>query len=297
MFTLCRVPRRLPQLLLVAALVLVIACQAEAAGRKKGNRNRNRNRNNTQQQQQARQQLARQNLAIVQSQLAAAQQAYQAAASRASALEAEVTAADARVSETNDALTAARQESSETTATLRQIEEQLENAQPEDSPYRQAEAELAAAREAFLEAKERVFESPAYRRAYEAALRSTNKAELLPQVRSDALAGDAAYLQAKQKFDFAQQQFIAIRTRLLEKSEEWVAAGAAARTARQEEAEADTKLSNAALGRSAVRIQYRAVARQAAAAQEVIQQAQAAMKNLQGAAKSSGSGGKSSGGK
>ncbi len=124
------------------------------------------------------------------------------------------------------------------TVRLQSIEAEIEAAEGEDSELAQAEAAFEAARAALEKARNRVLASSSYQAAYKLALASSNKAELLPKARREALEKDKEFQEALREYELTDYLLKRERIRLYQASAEWRQTYEAARDSRFEKAEA-----------------------------------------------------------
>lgn len=87
----------------------------------------------------------------------------------------------------------------------------IEAAQPDDSEFARARREWKQADKAFRAEPNRVLNSPTYNSKYEQALHSIHRPLLLPKVRSETLANDAEYQQAKARLKTAEFEYDRLR--------------------------------------------------------------------------------------
>jgi chromosome segregation ATPase len=224
----------------------------------------------------------------LQSQLAVANQRLIAATAEVNQLQAKVSAAQGSIDAAAGDVKNSKSDADVNSQRVREIEAQLEQAQPKDSPLAQTRADYLAAKEALEDASEEVFESEDYRAKHEAAMKGVDRATTVPKLKSEALRSDQAYQRAKIVYDATRQIYEQERSAVFAKSNEWVEATKASREARGEQTKAEQKVQNGALHKMSANSKLRDATKAALAAQAQVQKLNSALASLQGAAKNNG---------
>ena len=171
---------------------------------------------------------------------------------------------------------------------LRQIEVNIINRQEDDSPLSKALADVERAEEDFASIRERIFNSTAYKVAYQRALASSNRTEELPRVRSTFINESEDLQVAKSHMDASRTRFAVILTEVLKADDDWFATAKAIRESKAELARAQAKLKNSLIDGAAAKSEYRAAVETAAPADFIAQRSAQIVKQLQAKKKSRG---------
>ena len=261
----------------VVVVCLLVTAQVSADRRRNNNRNNNRNNQARNQQRQLinrsiqAHKNATENAKAVGA--AAAQHAENAAYEAQKALQ-EIETAKAHIATLENAAEAA-------VDNLKQIEQSIIEAQADDSRLTRALAYVAESEAEYATVRQKLFNSPSYKAAYQRALASPNKARELPAVRR-AFIDDSSELQtASIQLDTARKQLEIVRSEVLGSDDDWVAAVNEVRSTKEALASSKLALKNALLGKGAAASVYRNHAATAAAAAERIQRSEASIKSLE----------------
>jgi chromosome segregation ATPase len=257
---------------LVLAGILLALGSGQLFAQKKGNKGKGKSGN------QEKQAAAKQ----LQAQLAAANQRLIVATAELNQLRAKVSAAQGSIDVAADEAKNSKSDADVNSQRVREIEEQLEQSQPKDSPLAQARADYLAAKEALEDATEEIFESEEYKAKYQAALKEGDRATTIPKLKSEALKNDQVYQRAKIVYDAVRQIYEQERSAVFAKSNEWVEATKATREARGEQTKAEQKVQSGALHKMSANSKLRDATKAALAAQAQVQKLNAALASLQG---------------
>jgi hypothetical protein len=209
-------------------------------------------------------------------------QAIQAHANqRGVAAQSRLGASQARAMSAHGAVQAAKAEAESAAQRLRQIEAQLTSSQGPDSDYADALKDLREAEKWQAEVRGRVYKSADYQAKYREALRSPNKATLLPKIRREAEASDPEFHQAALRLQVMKTRYEQARSALFQNDPEYVAASKAALAAKKRQAEAQEHFKAAMVSKGITSANLSKAARDSAAAREAIIKGQAAIKTVE----------------
>jgi hypothetical protein len=178
---------------------------------------------------------------------------------------------------------------------IQAIEENVELKNGKDTPLGRVREAVERAEKEYNLARHRVFESPAYKSRYQAALHSADKATLLPQIRREAEETDPAYQEAKRELGFQRMQYEKLLSELVEQDASWTLATTRAKEVSRQIAEASDKAKSGLVSRAIEGSNTRNAYKAAAAARAEAARHQAALKKAEAHNKKVG--GKSSSGK
>ena len=171
---------------------------------------------------------------------------------------------------------------------LKQIEANIIDRQEDDSPLSLALEDVEQAEEEFSVIRERIFNSTAYKVAYQRALASSNRTEELPRVRSTFINESEDLQVAKSHMDASRTRFGVILKEVLEADDDWFATSKAIRESKAELARAQTMLKSSLIDRTGAKSDYRAAAEVAASGDYIAQRSAQIIKQLQSKKKSRG---------
>ena len=261
---------------LFVVVCCLLACAIGSADKRRNNRNNNNNQARNQQKQMINRGIqahknATENAKAIGA--AAARNAEVAAYKAQTALQ-EIETAKAHIANLETA-------ADQAIVNLRQIEQSIIDAEQEDSRLAKALAHVAQAEKDYADVRRRLFNSTAYKAAYQRALASPNKARELPAVRRTFIDESSELQIADNELDTARKRLEVVRAEVLGGNDEWVAAVNEVRSTKEALASSKLALKNALLGKGAAASVYRNHAATAAAAAERIQRSEASIKNLQ----------------
>lgn len=190
-------------------------------------------------------------------------------------------ASQARAMAAYNAVEAAKAEAESAAQRLRQIEAQLTTSQGADSGYAEALKDLREAEKWQAEVRARVYNSADYQAKYREALRSPNKATLLPKVRREAEKADPEFAQSAIRLEVMKTRYDQARTALFQNDPEYVAASKAAMEAKKRQAEAQEHFKGAMVSKGITSANLSKAIRDTAAAQEAISKGQAAIETVE----------------
>lgn len=265
---------RVSRVVLLVVLVAMTACAGDAFAQKR--RSRNRNRGNSQAQRQA----VQQSLAQAKAQAAVAQQALAIASKQVGAAGSAVSAAEGRMTSAGAAFQSAEDDLRNAEREVRELEQQIVDSQANDSPFAEARDAMERAKKAYDDQRGKVERAINYKARYEAALASSNKAELLPKLQQELL-NHSDLLRASITFEAARQACEREKAALLAADPSWKAATDATRAAQSTSSKATIELNNSRLKLAGAKDDYRLAAKAAVAAQAALAQAQAAIGQLE----------------
>lgn len=251
----------------------------------------NRKNNNNQNAQQKAQRAAkqRQERAAAAARLQRAQQLALATSNAAGAAHLKLQMAAGKVGTAKESIDTSKEAGASATHELRQLEEEIEDAQAPDSPFVKAEKEADEAAEKFLGLREKIESSPDYKAAKAAALASDNKHERLADIEQKYFTSNPEYIQARSGFDLMGTRLSEIRSHLFAADARWRDAADRAKGARGQESEAKKQLQGSLLKKAEAADSAREAAAAANAAQNLVKlreaQAKAAGANKNGGSK------------
>jgi hypothetical protein len=190
-------------------------------------------------------------------------------------------ASQARAMAAYNAVEAAKAEAEEAGQRLRQIEAQLTTSQGPDSDYAAALKDLREAEKWQAEVRARVYNSAEYQAKYREAMRSPNKATLLPKIRREAEKADPEFAQSAVRLQVMKTRYEQARTALFQNDPEYVAASKTAMEAKKRQAEAQKHFKAAMVSKGITSANLSKAARDSAAAQAAIAKGQAAIKAVE----------------
>jgi hypothetical protein len=190
-------------------------------------------------------------------------------------------ASHARAMTAYNVVEAAKSEAESAAQRLRQIEAQLTTSQGPDSEYAAALKDLREAEKWQAEVRARVYESATYQAKYREALRSPNKATLLPKVRREAEKADPDFDRAAIRLQVMKTRYEQARTALFKNDPEYVAASKTAMEAKKRQAEAQEHFKAAMVSKGITSANLSKAIRDSAAAHEAISKGQAAIKTVE----------------
>ncbi len=267
--------------LLIAFACLAVICADSVAQNRRNSRDDQRRRDAQRNQAlNSQRQLVQRSIQAAKAQVAVAKQALAAAQKEIASTQARLQAADGRVQLRLSEVDGAKAHSESTTARLKNIEEQIEITQDDNSELARARRELEEAEKQLNTARERVLGSKQYKQAYERALKLADRSNI-SKVRSEALAGDDDYQAALLRWEIAKDMHGKIWQGLINDDAQWKAASQQAADARLEQAGFQDQLKGALMTRGAEKVRLTKAIAAANAAQAVIQRGEAVLKSLE----------------
>jgi len=127
---------------------------------------------------------------------------------------------------------------------LAEITKRIEEGQPEASALAKARTAYLAAKKAYADAVTRIENSAEYKAAYEKAVDSPNRTELMPQVRKKWIDEDAAVAESRGKLLEAKSIYEGLLNEMLRKDSGWVDASDSLQRARKEQDDGQQELRN-----------------------------------------------------
>lgn len=164
---------------------------------------------------------------------------------------------------------------------LARVEREYIQTLPADSKLPQAMAEAEQAKRDYDAVRRDVFNSPAYKAAYQRALASRNKAQELPKVRETFINSSEELQAAESALSSANKRLEVVRQEVLGENQDWKTAIAEVRSTNAELSQAKAALQNGLLGRMSAAANYRDAQQTASAAAEAIARSEAKIKSLQ----------------
>ncbi|MCE9544360.1 MAG: hypothetical protein K8T25_02395 [Planctomycetia bacterium] len=217
---------------------------------------------------------AKDNVESVQKQLSSSQ-------ANIKSLKAELEAAKADVKDAKTAADAARDASREAEHKVTAIVDELEAAQPTDSPLAKAKARYEAARRAKQAAAESVLKSPEYQEALnQIGSTGDDRATQVAEARSRILASNPAASQSAEELTAARAEYESLRDGLLHNSSRWADAVESAKGVRKEQQQADDKLRDALTKLAAAQTKVRKNQAEITRLGTQLQQSQALQRNI-----------------
>ena len=201
------------------------------------------------------------------------------AQAEANAAQGKIDESKSRVETAKGALESAKTEQRSTHETLDQIEANLIERAGTDSEIGKAHTEFLEAEEAHAVAKKNVLNSAAYKDKA-AAIESDVRSKQLPLLRKEAFQNDNDYQQVLKRLALAKLHWHQLRTTMVQKSEEWMAASRAVRDAQQDENKAEGQAKSGALARMPAAARLRDAREVGEAAMETIGNCEAALRQL-----------------
>jgi len=218
----------------------------------------------------------RQQQSMIQAALAqrnAAQQVLAAAEAKGGAAQDRINAAMSKLREEaqkfHDAQSTTRQAAKE----LAEIEEEILDEQPADSPYKQGQKKVEAARANLRQVEEQILETSAVQ-AKLAGLSGNN----LLEAKRKIFEFDDNYLTAKGELNAQGNAVAKIRTELFQADKHWKEAAESLTQARKDEKEAEEHTHGGASGRVGLNLKAKSATEAAAAARAAIAQAEAVLR-------------------
>lgn len=190
-----------------------------------------------------------------------------------------------------------RDHADEAAARLQQIEQSIIDAQEEDSPLREALQDVARAQEAYQQVRTKIFNSAAYKAAYQRALASSDKEVQLPAVRRVFVEESRELQLAEAHLRASQERLEQARSEIFSADEQWTDTAAEVRSSKAELAAAELALRNGLLGKTAAESIQRNAASLAQQAAQAARQNAARIKQLQAQQKKNNNRGNKSGSK
>jgi chromosome segregation ATPase len=254
---------------LIGAAVAAVA--TGAPGNPKGNQRSKQNaRERARRNEAERERRERQIVEAARRQLSAAKQVLAAAESQEEGAKARLDAALARMRAAAEEFRDAQSQVRDLARDLAELESEILDEQPPDSPYGKASQELASAREKMDTIQQRILAEPAVEKqlAQWSGPQLEEQRRALLESRPDFVAARAAYMAAA-------DEIARIRGELLRSDKDWQAASKALALAREEQAEAERKTRSSASGRAGTTDAMRDAAEAAANARATIARAEA----------------------
>lgn len=271
--------RVIAAVLALAALFSGVFAGDAAAGSRRHSRSRSRSRTSHLQRTAA--QFA---MRQAKARLAAAQRVSAAAKQQAAAARAKIQYAAGRTQSALSDISSANADYADSNSGRKSLEAAIEAGQPDDSEFARARREWEQADKGFQAEQNRVLNSPTYKAKYERALHSIHRTQLLPKVRSETLANDSEYQQAKARLKSAEFEYDLMRRKLYQQNKDWVAAVKSTKDAGGAQANAQGKLRGSLFQKASGKASLRRATAAAATAQSVIRQSQATLRHLQSVA-------------
>lgn len=216
-----------------------------------------------------------------QAQLVGAQQVLKVAMTELAACQAAVAGLQGKLESATEASKTSRTEVGTNAQHLRELEQQIENSQPKDSPFATAKAAFVEAKEALERDQARVFQSAEYKSKFQEISQGSEKSEKLPKLKEETLKNDLAFQRTRIQFDAARAAYDKERSALLAKNAEWLAANKDAAATRSEQTKAEQMAQAHAMQKMTANSKLKEATQVAATAQANVQQLTATLHSLQ----------------